>query len=415
MPTRFKIIGLTILAVFICYIDRVNISITIIPMAEELGWDYERIGFVSMSFFLGYIVTQVLGGYLSDKFGAKLVLGYGLIIWSIFTILTPMASYAGFTFLILARIGMGLGEGITFPAWHSLYARWIPLGERARSVGVTNSGLFLGTVFALITTPLIVLHLGWQWAFYLFGSVGFIWFYFWNKVVTSTPKEHPDISQQELNLIESEAPTVEGAKKLPWKILITNKPLWAIGVAHFCSNYSLFVFLSWLPIFINQGLGVDFASIGYLAMLPHLTSFIFLNLGGLFGDHLLKMGFKTLTVRKTCNTIGFGGAGVCLTLIPSFDTVGTVMGLMCLGNAFAGMAAGGFIVNHADIGPKYTGTLMGITNMLGAIPGIIGVYLSGLILNEFGSWAAVFYVVAGVTFFGMIFYLIFASADKQFD
>ncbi len=106
MPTRFKIIGLTILAVFICYIDRVNISITIIPMAEELGWDYERIGFVSMSFFLGYIVTQVLGGYLSDKFGAKLVLGYGLIIWSIFTILTPMASYAGFTFLILARIGM---------------------------------------------------------------------------------------------------------------------------------------------------------------------------------------------------------------------------------------------------------------------------------------------------------------------
>ena len=181
MPTRFKVIGLTILAVFICYIDRVNISITIIPMAEELGWDYERIGFVSMSFFLGYIVTQVLGGYLSDKFGAKLVLGYGLIVWSIFTILTPMASYAGFTFLILARIGMGLGEGITFPAWHSLYARWIPLGERARSVGITNSGLFLGTVFALITTPIIVLHLGWPWAFYLFGSVGFVWFYFWNR------------------------------------------------------------------------------------------------------------------------------------------------------------------------------------------------------------------------------------------
>jgi ACS family sodium-dependent inorganic phosphate cotransporter len=160
---------------------------------------------------------------------------------------------------------------------------------------------------------------------------------------------------------------------------------------------------------------VDFASIGYLAMLPHLTSFIFLNLGGLFGDYLLKMGLKTLSVRKICNTIGFGGAGVCLTLIPSFDTVGIVMGLMCLGNAFSGMAAGGFIVNHADIGPKYTGTLMGITNMIGAVPGIIGVYLAGLILNEFGSWAAVFYVVAGVTFFGMIFYLIFASADKQFD
>ena len=91
------------------------------------------------------------------------------------------------------------------------------------------------------------------------------------------------------------------------------------------------------------------------------------------------------------------------------------MALMCLGNAFGGMAAGGFIVNHADIGPKYTGTLMGITNMIGAIPGIIGVYLSGLILNATGSWGAVFYVVAGVSFFGMIFYLLFASTEKQFD
>ena len=92
-----------------------------------------------------------------------------------------------------------------------------------------------------------------------------------------------------------------------------------------------------------------------------------------------------------------------------------VIAIMCLGNAFSGMAAGGFIVNHADIGPKYTGTLMGMTNMLGAIPGIVGVYLTGLILNATGSWDAVFYVTAGVTFFGGLFYLLFASAEKQFD
>ena len=415
MPLRFKVIFLTILAVFICYIDRVNISITIIPMAQELGWDYERIGLVSASFFIGYIITQILGGYLSDKFGAKHVLGYGLIIWSIFTILTPLASYLSFALLILARIGMGLGEGITFPAWHSLYARWIPIGERSRAVGVTNSGLFIGTVFALIVTPLIVTHLGWEWAFYLFGFIGFIWFYFWNKFVTSSPWEHPQISKTELKYIEENAPTTEAAKSPPWRILISNKALWAIAVAHFCSNYSLFVFLSWLPIFINQGLGVKFTSVGFLAMLPHLTSFVFLNLGGLFGDLLLSKGMSLLTVRRLCNTIGFGGAGICLMLVPSFETVTSVITIICLGNAFSGFAAGGFIVNHADIGPKYTGTLMGITNMIGAIPGIIGVYLSGLILNATNSWDAIFYVVAGVMFFGMIFYLFFSSVEKQFD
>ena len=384
-------------------------------MAKEMGWDYERTGLILTSFYFGYIFTQVLGGSLSDKFGAKIILGYGLIIWSIFTILTPLAASASFTILILARIGMGLGEGITFPAWHSLYARWIPLKERARAVAVTNSGIPIGTAFALIVTPIIVIELGWEWAFYLFGGVGFIWFFFWQRMITSTPRDHPDISEEELNLIESNAPTSEVADSPPWRELITNRPLWAIGVAHFCSNYSLFVFLSWLPLFINEGLGVEFESVGYLAMLPHLTSLIFLNLGGYFGDYLLRRGMNILTVRKLCNTIGFGGGGACLMFIPSFETVVAVMTLMCLGNAFSGMAAGGFIVNHADIGPKYTGTLMGITNMIGAIPGIIGVYLTGLILNTTNSWDAVFYVTAGVTFFGMIFYLLFASAKKQFD
>ena len=140
-----------------------------------------------------------------------------------------------------------------------------------------------------------------------------------------------------------------------------------------------------------------------------------MNVGGYFGDYLLRSGIEILKVRKICNTIGFGGAGICLLFIPSFETVFSVISIMCLGNAFSGMAAGGFIVNHADIGPKYTGTLMGITNMLGAIPGIVGVYLTGLILNATNSWDSVFYVTASVTFFGMIFYLLFASASKQFD
>ena len=95
--------------------------------------------------------------------------------------------------------------------------------------------------------------------------------------------------------------------------------------------------------------------------------------------------------------------------------MGQIITILCIGNAFSGMAAGGFIVNHADIGPRYTGTLMGITNMIGAIPGIFGVYLSGLILKTTNSWDAVFYVTASVMFFGMIFYLLFASAKKQFD
>ena len=214
--------------------------------------------------------------------------------------------------MIIARIGMGLGEGITFPAWHSLYARWIPFSERARSVAITNSAIPIGTIFGLVVTPIIILRLGWEWAFYLYGGLGFIWYIYWQRIVFSSPKEDPNISAEELEFIVEIAPASSKAKLLPVSKWRGNLPLWAIAIAHFCNNYSLFVFLSWLPIFIKDGLGVPMAAVGLLAMLPHIASFLFLNIGGYFADYLTNKGIKLIVVRKLCNSIAFGGSGICL-------------------------------------------------------------------------------------------------------
>ena len=415
IPERFKVIGLTILAVFICYIDRVVISLTIIPMGAELGWSQTEKGIILGSFYAAYMLTQIYGGALSDRIGGKTVLGIGLIVWSIFTIVTPYAAAAGFFILILARLGMGLGEGVTFPAWHSLYARWVPIGERSRAVAATNSAIPIGTVFGLLVTPVIIINLGWQWAFYLYGGIGFVWYYFWKKYVTSSPKDSENISKKELDYIVANAPASESGETLPVKKWIRNKPLWAIIVAHFCNNYSLFVFLSWLPTFINEKLGIQLAAIGFIAMIPQLVSFAAGNFGGYFADRFAKRGMKLITIRRLFNSIGFGGLAFCLCLVPEFDSTFAVIGLLCVGNVFGGFIAGGFIINHADIGPKYTGRLMGITNTFAAIPGLVGGILTGVILDVTNSWDMVFYVTAGVTFFGGLFYLIFASTEKQFD
>ena len=415
MQQRFKVIILTVAAVFICYIDRVVISLAIIPMSEEAGWNETQKGIILGSFYIGYMVTQIYGGVLSDRIGAKIVLGAGLVVWSLFTLITPLAFFGGMVALVIARVGMGLGEGITFPAWHSLYARWIPFSERARSVAVTNSAIPIGTIFGLVVTPLIILSYGWEWAFYIYGGLGFVWYYFWNRIVESTPKEDKNITNDELEFIIENAPANEKAVSLPFSKWRSNLPLWAITVAHFCNNYSLFVFLSWLPIFIKDGLGVPMAAVGFLAMLPHIASFLFLNIGGYFADYLTNKGIRLLTVRKLSNSIAFGGSGICLCIVPELESVAGIIAIMCLGNIFGGFSAGGFIVNHADIGPNHTGRLMGITNMIAALPGLIGGVLTGIILDVTNSWDIVFYVVAGITFFGGIFYLIFASTDKQFD
>ena len=284
-PYRLRLIFLSTLAVFICYIDRINISVVAVEIQDQFGWDNTMLGLVLSSFFVGYLFTQYIGGYLADRFGGKVVLGYGVLFWSFFTILTPIAAHHGFFLLLITRVFMGLGEGITFPAWHSLYARWVPFKERTRAIAFTNSGIALGSIFAYITTPLIMILYGWEWAFYLFGALGVVWFFFWQRNITSLPSEHPYISQDELDLITNEAPAKVKASELPpLKDLIKNKPLWAIIVAHFCSNWPLFVFISWLPIYIKNGLGIDYqdetAIFIALILIPSIVCVIFVHLGG---------------------------------------------------------------------------------------------------------------------------------------
>ena len=123
---RYRLVSLSMLAVFICYIDRINMSVAIIPMAEEFGWGPQMQGMVLSSFFVGYLVLQILGGTLADRFGGKVVLGTGVVLWSLFTVLTPLAASFGLTILIINRVLMGMGEAVTFPSIYSLLARWIP-------------------------------------------------------------------------------------------------------------------------------------------------------------------------------------------------------------------------------------------------------------------------------------------------
>ena len=129
--TRYSIVAMCFAATFVCYIDRVNISVAIIPMAEDYGWNLETQGYILSSFYIGYLMMQIGGGRLADTYGGKIVLGMGVLIWSLFTLITPWAAMGGLMMLYLARIGMGLGEAVTFPSVYSLVTRWFPTGETA--------------------------------------------------------------------------------------------------------------------------------------------------------------------------------------------------------------------------------------------------------------------------------------------
>ena len=421
-PYRFKVIFLSFLAVSICYIDRVNISVAIIPMQEQFGWSEFQVGIILSSFYFGYMFTLIIGGYLADKYGGKKVLGYGLLIWSFFTIITPFFAYSGLWWLIFIRILMGLGEGITFPSWHAIYARWIPFKERTRAVAFTNSGIAAGTLFGYAVAALIIAKYSWEWVFYLFGILGIFWYFFWNRSVTSFPEDNKNLSAQELKLIKNEAPSKESAPSIPFFKLIKNMPFVAIAVATFCNNWSLYTFLSYLPKYVNApiaegGMGISLSSniFVFAILIPCVVSIVSLIMGGYLADGLIKKGYSVINVRKAVNSVGFFGSALFLFLISSEDSLLNVVILLCLINVCSGICAGGFGVNHADLGPKYTGSLVGISGSIGMIAAILSPIVAGTVLEITNSWSIIFYICAGMLIFGGVFYFIFASANKQFD
>ena len=193
-------------ATFVCYIDRVNISVAIIPMAEEFQWDLETQGII-LSFYVGYLIMQVMGGFLADRFGGKIVLGLGVLIWSFFTVVTPWAAFSGMDRAVGCAYRYGaIGEAVTFPSVYSLITRWFPVHEKAKAVAFNASGIPIGTVFALVVTPIIVSELGWEWAFYLFGLVLFGTPH--GTVVTNTPENIRELQLQRCGI----------SPQMPWQL-----------------------------------------------------------------------------------------------------------------------------------------------------------------------------------------------------
>ena len=411
-PRRYTTIGLCFAATFICYIDRVNISVAIIPMAEDFGWDQTTRGFVLSSFFIGYMATQVLGGWLSDRYGGKIVLGSAVLLWSVFTLLTPPAAMFGLTMLIVARIGMGIGEGVTFPSIYTMFSRWVPSTERTRAIGFNFSGIPLGTVAAMLITPIIVAKLGWEWSFYIFGFLGFIWYAFWQLSAADSPETHPNISTEEVAHIQADLGKPPEPVDIPWRALLTKAPIWAIIINHFCVNWGNYVILSWLPTYVVMALHVDMASVGIYTVIPYLASFLCLNLGGWVADQLMKTQLSTTAVRKIMQTIGCAGPAIFLVLISTVSSAEGAIALMSCVMALAAFAMGGFAVNHLDVAPRYAGVLMGLSNTAGTLPGIVGVIATGLILDITGSWAIVFGTAAAVYLFGLAVWLLFATGEQ---
>ncbi|KAG8363311.1 hypothetical protein BUALT_Bualt19G0009200 [Buddleja alternifolia] len=401
-PKRWVMVLLCFSAFLLCNMDRVNMSIAILPMSKEFNWNSATVGLIQSSFFWGYLLTQIVGGIWADKIGGKRVLGFGVVWWSVATVLTPIAAKIGLPFLLVMRAFMGIGEGVAMPAMNNLLSKWIPVSERSRSLALVYSGMYLGSVTGLAFSPILINKLGWPSVFYSFGSLGTIWFALWLSKAHSSPDEDPNLSLEEKKLILGGSKPEEPVTEIPWKKILSKGPVWALIISHFCHNWGTFILLTWMPTYYNQVLKFNLTESGLLCVLPWLTMAIFANIGGWIADTLIMQ------------SIGFLGPAFFLTQLSKVKTPALAVLCMACSQGSDAFSQSGLYSNHQDIGPRYAGVLLGLSNTAGVLAGVFGTAATGYILQK-GSWDDVFKVAVALYIVGTLVWNFCSTGEKILD
>ncbi|XP_016408337.1 vesicular glutamate transporter 2.1 [Sinocyclocheilus rhinocerous] len=438
LPRRYIIAIMSGLGFCISFGIRCNLGVAIVSMVNnstihlngkivikekaKFNWDPETVGMIHGSFFWGYIVTQIPGGYICSRLAANRVFGAAIFLTSTLNMFIPSAARAHYGCVMFVRILQGLVEGVTYPACHGIWSKWAPPLERSRLATTSFCGSYAGAVIAMPLAGLLVQYTGWSSVFYVYGCFGIFWYMFWILVSYESPAEHPTITAEERCYIEESIG--ESAKllgpaekfKTPWRQFFTSMPVYAIIVANFCRSWTFYLLLISQPAYFEEVFGFEISKVGMLSALPHLVMTIIVPIGGQIADFLrCKNILSTTTVRKIMNCGGFGMEATLLLVVGYSHSKGVAISFLVLAVGFSGFAISGFNVNHLDIAPRYASILMGISNGVGTLSGMVCPLIVGAMTKHKTreEWQYVFLIASLVHYGGVIFYGIFASGEKQ--
>ncbi|KAK2173555.1 hypothetical protein NP493_868g04001 [Ridgeia piscesae] len=387
----------------------------------EFEWSKVLQGNILSAFYVGYILTQIPGGWLANKFGGKHVMGTGLLIGIVCTMVTPMAARIHPYLLIFVRIVMGIGMGVFFPTTHNLWGRWAPPMERSKLIVFSQSGLMVGTVAAMSFSGYLChapIDNGWPMIFYIYGIVAMFCYVLFMYVAYNSPEEHPRITAAEKRYITQSLGTgaYKKVKYTPWLEFMKSPALYAIIAAHFANNWGNYTLVSCIPMYIRDVFKTDVRKNGLLSALPFCTMFVMAIAGSTLADLVRsKKILSTVHTRKVFQFIGFMIPAVAAVCVAYSTQVGVAIAFLTIGVGFTGVSRSGYAVNHVDIAPRYAGILIGISNTAATIPGAVSPTLAGA-LTPNGTqqeWQLVFFICTAIYVGGTITFLWLARGEEQ--
>jgi MFS transporter, ACS family, hexuronate transporter len=415
---RWMICALLFFGTTINYIDRQVIGILKPTLVQEFGWQDERIyAAIVFTFQLAYAIGLLLAGRVMDRLGTRRGFAIAVTVWSIAAVGHALAAHmpwlqlptvnldpkTGLSLVLLTgaaagfalfRFLLGLGEAGNFPASIKTVAEWFPKKERALATGIFNSGTNVGALVTPLVVPWVTLHWGWEWAFVATGMTGFFWLAWWLRVYRP-PDTHPRLSPAELAYIRSDP--AERLTAIPWAKLLPHRQTWAFALGKFLTDPIWWLYLFWIPDFLNRNHGLNLSSMGLPIVVIYLIADVGSIGGGWLSSTLIKRGWSANAARKTAMLV------CALAVVPIIFAArgaslwGAVLLVALAASAHQGWSANLFTL-VSDMFPKpAVGSVVGLGGMSGAVGGMLISIVVGEILQRTGSYVPIFFM-AGFTY-----------------
>ncbi|MBP1204483.1 ACS family glucarate transporter-like MFS transporter [Duganella sp. 1411] len=426
---RWLILAILFAVTTINYADRATIAIAGPEIKKLLGLSPVQMGFVFSAFAWSYVLAQLPGGWLLDRFGTKITYFFSIFLWSLFTMLMGTVGFltgaAALTALFCLRLAVGAAEAPSFPGNSRLASSWFPTAERGTAAAIFNSAQYFATVLFGPLMGWLVHSYGWQSVFYVMGGLGIVMSMIWMKMVYG-PKDHPRINAAELAYIDAGGALIDleskdkavATTKLDTgsaiRQLLGNRMLLGVYIGQYCINTLTYFFLTWFPVYLVTERHMTILKAGFVAALPAVAGFLGGVLGGVISDRLIKRGFSLSVARKTPIVCGLLLA-MSMIICNYVETDWLVITVMSLAFFGKGVGALGWAV-VADTSPKEAGGLSGaLFNTFGNTAGITTPIVIGYILQETGSFAGALVFVGANAAVAILCYVLMVGEIKRFE
>ncbi|XP_076752859.1 sialin-like [Xylocopa sonorina] len=386
---------------------------------DRFEWNEYQQGLALGAYYWLHWLTQLPGGLLARRYGTKLVYGLANFMTAILGFLIPFMTRYHLYALICLRVLQGLVAGVVWPSMHDMTAKWIPPNERSRFV----SSYLGSSVGAAITYPLcaaVSSAFNWGAAFHVTSLLGVIWYCFWFFLVHDTPQQHPRISEEEKKyILENLADSVQDEESsIPWKAILTSRPIWITIVAQWGVAWGLFTLITQAPTYFNFIHGWNINATGVISGVPHLLRMVFSYYYSIMSDWLIRTNRMNLTnVRKLATFVCTGLQGICILLLGYSGCHPTLaIVFMMAGVTVNGAISASTLAALVDMGPNYASVLLGFCGMIVIASGFISPVIVGILTNDnqtVAQWRLVFIIAAANSFLGTIVYLLFGTSKEQ--